>query len=52
MLAWKNFRKPAQRFTGRISFFGRVGALRRPGRRGAASLPRNCPKTEMRPALS
>ncbi|MGA2556792.1 MAG: hypothetical protein ABSG04_11030, partial [Verrucomicrobiota bacterium] len=33
---------------GRISVFGRVGALRRPGRRSAASLPRNCPRTEMR----
>jgi len=33
---------------GRIPAFGRVGALRRSGRRNAASLSRNCLKTERR----
>jgi hypothetical protein len=34
---------------GRKSAFGRVGALRRPGRRSATSLPGNCLKPDLRP---
>jgi len=41
-------KKPRLAEFGRKSGFGRVGALRRPGRRSAASLPVDCLKTEMR----